>query len=460
MLGQTYTALLLMFTVDMQPTHLSTWNKLPAEMKYAIAEHLDHRDVRKFSRLSREAYALSVPSLYKNVYLRGFRSLRSFLDSVPDVHCSHVRMLNVDFSMDSLYSPLRATAALEDLLDRCPRLEELVLSIPGSLTPKIIPCFGRLHALRKLCISNCGRDENTPLSERLVVSIAATIPHLTHLELDHICRSAMHAPELVGAYPFVPVLMGDDAVPPHPLLGDSLALPSLLRIPSLRVLRLRNTHLGDARWGTTPVRCRLAVLELGSCCYESPDFNRACAERILDAAGHALVELHLGCALAYDPARMRHLRHLRRVHIAPVLPVEQLAASLAALARSPITTLALARHEDDLPEEYVALDEFARLCEEHQHERFYAELRHVSLRTVTDVCEPCPPLSSKYVFEVRQASLGAVDAVHHLQRCLEQTPDVDIEEELRNARPSCALTLPRDVDKLGEDYEKLGWIGF
>lgn len=71
--------------------------------------------------------------------------------------------MSVDLSMDGLYSPLRATTALSDLLRRCTRLEELSLSIPGSLKPSIIPYFEHLHGLRKLSISNCGQDENSPL---------------------------------------------------------------------------------------------------------------------------------------------------------------------------------------------------------------------------------------------------------------------------------------------------------
>lgn len=47
------------------PSHSSVWDVLPAEMKYTIVEHLDDRDIPKFSKLNRESYTLSIPSLYK-----------------------------------------------------------------------------------------------------------------------------------------------------------------------------------------------------------------------------------------------------------------------------------------------------------------------------------------------------------------------------------------------------------
>ena len=164
------------------PARRSVWDSLPAEMKFTVVEHLDDHDIPKFSKLNRESYSLSIPSLYRvssclhqRIYqvidlpmpqvvnLRGSKALRSFLDSVPSTHCRYVRVMNVDMSMDGLYSPLRATTSLMDLLDRCSRVEELSLSIPGSLRPSIIPYFERLHTLRKLSISNCGRDETSPL---------------------------------------------------------------------------------------------------------------------------------------------------------------------------------------------------------------------------------------------------------------------------------------------------------
>ncbi|KIP09898.1 hypothetical protein PHLGIDRAFT_125894 [Phlebiopsis gigantea 11061_1 CR5-6] len=418
-------------------SNLSVWDDLPAEMKYTVVEHLDGSDIPQFSKLNREAYSLSIPSLYRVVNLRGSKALRSFLDLVPGAHCRHVRTLSVDLSMDSLYSPLRATTALSDLLSRCTRLEELSLSIPGSLKPSIIPCFPRLRALRKLCISNCGRDENAPLSERLVVSIAASTPHLSQLILDRVCRSALHAPELVGAYPFVPVLTGDDDIPPHPLLGDALCLPSLLRLPTLRELRIRDTHLGDTRWGSTPVACALDVLELGSCCYESPEFNRACADRIVAAAGHAVRELHLGAPLACD----HRLAHLRALHLSPLLPVEHLVETLAVLARSPIDTLSLACHEDDLAEEYVALDEFLGLCAAHaEDDDFFSHLETLALRTVSDLYEATPPASPRFQCQVR--GVAAADVVKSMQERLQEHPDAGIQEDICSSDACAFAALP------------------
>jgi hypothetical protein len=267
-------------------------------------------------------------------------------------------------------------------------------------------------------------------SERLVVSIAATIPHLTHLVLDRICRSALHAPELVGAYPFIPVLVGDEDIPTHSILGNSLYLPSLLQISSLQELRIRDTHLGDERWGTTPVSCHLDILEIGSCCYESPDFNRICAERIIDAAGRSVTELLLSSPLSKDLTRVCRLKQLRKLHISSLLPLEHLVETLTTLSTSPITALSLSCHEDDLAEEYVALEEFLSLCVEHRDDRFFSDLTSISLRTVADAFEPSPPAPPKFEFEVKQPSPGAVSALQRLQHCLQETPNTGIQDEL------------------------------
>ena len=130
-------------------------------------------------------------------------------------------------------------------------------------------------------------------SERLVVSIAASTPNIEHLHLERVSRSLLHASDLVGVYPYVPLVTGDDDIPDHPLLGSELYLPSLLRIPTLTELIIRDTHLGDSRWATTPIACRLKVLDVGSCCHENEDSNRVCTERIMAAVGRTIDEFSL-----------------------------------------------------------------------------------------------------------------------------------------------------------------------
>ena len=41
-----------------------TWNVLPAEMKYSVVELLNAKDTTAFAKASREAYTLSVPTMF------------------------------------------------------------------------------------------------------------------------------------------------------------------------------------------------------------------------------------------------------------------------------------------------------------------------------------------------------------------------------------------------------------
>lgn len=41
------------------------WGALPAEMKFAIAEHLDLPDLKSLSKVNRQAYLLCVPTLFR-----------------------------------------------------------------------------------------------------------------------------------------------------------------------------------------------------------------------------------------------------------------------------------------------------------------------------------------------------------------------------------------------------------
>lgn len=232
-------------------------------------------------------------------------------------------------------------------------------------------------------------------SERLVVAIAASVPNLHELVLDRIARSAMHAPELIGAYPFVPVVSGDEDIPPHPLLGADLALPSLLRLPTLKKLRIRDTHLGDPRWSVTPICCSLQFLDLGSCCHETPDYNRVCTERIVGNVGHTVDEFSLNTAIstetfAFEKPKETPLKKLRKIHLTPLFPVENVVDTLATLSGSPVEELSVRVHEDDVVDMCSALEDFLSLRVERNQSDFYKNLARIDVATVTDIYDDTP----------------------------------------------------------------------
>ena len=227
-------------------------------------------------------------------------------------------------------------------------------------------------------------------SERLIVSIAASVPNLRHLSLDRITRSALHAPDLVGARPFVPVVKGDEDIPDHPLLGHELRLPSLLRLPTLKKLRIKDTHLGDPHWETMPVNCTLEVLDLGSCYHESNDYNRICTERIMGNIGHTVDECALNTALtpqtfAHAKHAERPLKKLRRVHLTPLFPVENVVDTLTTLSESPVERLSVECHTDDVVDMCSALEDFLSLRTERGEKGFYEHLLEISVSTVSDL---------------------------------------------------------------------------
>lgn len=229
-------------------------------------------------------------------------------------------------------------------------------------------------------------------SERLVVAMAASVPKLSRLSLDRIARSALHAPELVGVYPYIPLVAGDADVPDHPFLGSELRLPSLLRLPTLRQLRIRDTHLGDSQWATMPVACSLEVLDLGSCYHASPDFNRECTERIMGNVGHTVGEFALNTALTpqtfqYAQHSETPLKRLRKIHLTPLFPVENVVDTLSTLSDSPIEQLSVQCHEDDVLDICSALSDFLSLRAERGEQALYKHLTKITVKTVSDLAD-------------------------------------------------------------------------
>lgn len=225
--------------------------------------------------------------------------------------------------------------------------------------------------------------------------MAASVPDLRELSLDRIARSALHAPELIGAYPFVPVVTGDESIPPHRLLGSELSLPSLLRLPTLKKLRIRDTHLGDPKWAITPIRCSLEFLDLGTCYHETQDFNRVCTERIVANVGHTVDEFSLNTTIstetfAFEQPKETPLKKLRKIHLTPLFPVENVVDTLSTLSGSPVEELSIRCHEDDVVDMCSALEDFLSLRVERAEADFYKQLSRIEVATVSDIYDDAP----------------------------------------------------------------------
>ncbi|GJE85769.1 hypothetical protein PsYK624_018480 [Phanerochaete sordida] len=382
--------------------HVCSWDQLPVEVKFGIVELLDAQDVQAFSRVSKQAYTLAVPALWRVIDLKSIEAVLSYLGSVPPSYHRYIRDLSICTKSASATHARDHAAVSEQccqLLSQCTQLERLTLNLAAALDKSVIPCFTDLRALRILAINHCGDEQISPLSERLVVSIAASVPDLKELSLDRITRSAVHAPELIGAYPFVPVVQGDEAIPSHPVLGSELSLPSLLRLQTLKKLRIRDTHLGDPKWAVTPICCSLEFLDLGSCYHESQDYNRVCTERIVGNVGHTVDEFSLNTAIStetysFEKPKETPLKKLRKIHLTPLFPVENVVDTLATLSGSPVEELSIRCHEDDVADMCAALQDFMTLCDERKESDFYKRLAHIKVATVTDIYDGATPLAA------------------------------------------------------------------
>ncbi|KAE9397713.1 hypothetical protein BT96DRAFT_1020613 [Gymnopus androsaceus JB14] len=392
------------------------WCSLPTEMKLAVVEVLDSDDIKNLSQVNRNTYTACLPSTFKNVKISNAQALQSFVTNVPRTYCRYIHRL--DLCAEQNAGTVSTTDIVISILEASPCLEELVLHTTGSLHHSIIPCFRQLGKLERLSINHTGQEELRPLSERLVVSIAASVPNLKRLSLDRISRSLMHAPELHGVFPFVPLVSGDDNIPDHPLLAADLYLPSLLRIPTLQELVIRDTHLGDPRWATVPVNCRLQVVDLGSCCHENDEFNSACIQRIMGAVGKTVDEFSLTTAVSdsvFAKPSVTPLQRLRKLHISPFFPVDSVVDTMSNLAGSPIESLSMQCYEDDVVDVCAALEEFLTIRVE-RGGSFYEKLARIDV-TVSASDDSCGQLDPDEDAECKQAAQRLQDLCRDL--CLD-----------------------------------------
>ncbi|KAJ8073777.1 hypothetical protein AAF712_003249 [Marasmius tenuissimus] len=358
----------------------TSWSSLPAEMKLAVTEALDEQDIRALSLVDQSTYAACVPATFKNLRINGYSKLAKFMQNVPRAYLRYVRTLNLSTETLTPTSFRVVTEQVISLLLACRCLEDLTLRLAGSLHYTLASCFRLLSDLKSLTICNTGTEEDSPLSERFIVAVAASVPNLQNLTLDRISRSQLHAPELRGEYS-VPLVRNDQDIPDDPVLGSDLYLPSLLRIPTLRELTIRETHLGDPRWSTVPVACRLEVLDLGSCYHADEDFNSSCIQRIMAAVGRTVDEFSLETMVSdtlFAKPAVTPMQRLRKLHISPFFPVDNVVDTMSNLAGSPIESLSMQCFEDDVVDVCTALEEFLNLRVE-RGPNFYGRLSRIDV---------------------------------------------------------------------------------
>ena len=206
-------------------------------------------------------------------------------------------------------------------------------------------------------------SHTTHRSERLVVSIALGIPLLHELTLDGITRSQVHAPDLFGTA--IPAVIGDGDIEDHEIVGSALSLPSLLQIPTLQQLHIRDTHLGDPMWESATCLASLSVLDLGSSPHASREEGRIHVEAIIrNITRNSPVNqlaISSGLEFQHSTAPLKKLRHLE---LTSFFPIDGIVDTLSALSGSPIDTIAVQCFNDDVEDLCESLETFLseRVC--------------------------------------------------------------------------------------------------
>ncbi|KAM6492717.1 hypothetical protein JOM56_012441 [Amanita muscaria] len=409
---------------------MDAFTYLPAEIILSVVDNLDDaNDIRSLSKTASNTYHTCVPALFSSVHFETYPALEQFLHAVPRSYLRHIQSLDVS----TLSSPCPHNPhPLVSLLSSCSRLEKLDLKLEGCPGIEILSVFSPqsgnafLTTLKHLSLSNCLSEQDSPVSERLAVYIASSLPNLYSLSLSRITRSSMHAQDLVYSYPCIPTVINDDDIPDHPVVGSHLNLPSLLRIASLKRLSIKDTHLGDPEWEGSSlmeeeqVRCELDCLELGGHCLESEYENGMAVMKILNVVGKSVRELSLATALpplppsptlqSSPPSPTSSLfslasswdgetpssvpatptiitqengRNITNLHIGPYVSLESLSDTLSHLSSSPIESTSISCFNPDLEDVSKNVEDFLslRVC---RVDPFYASLKHVDVVVVSE----------------------------------------------------------------------------
>ncbi|KAF9226308.1 hypothetical protein BS17DRAFT_777039 [Gyrodon lividus] len=365
----------------------ASWHNLPLELHITIVQLLPPKSTLALSTISWAFRFLCLPEIFADVNLSSARSLYSFVQHVPKHHGAYIKSLSVCTKQTSptTQCELACSDALVTILKSCTRLQSLSLSLAISLNAeKAILAFTRLTHVHTLEISCWGREDDAPVSERLAVSLAASLPSLSHLTLSRITRSAFHVDPCDVPYD-VPIVMNDFDIPPHPILGSDLALPSLLRLSSLQTIEIRDTWLGcDTKidFDSSSIPCAsLEKLVLTGSMY-SADAQRegqACAAW-LRACGASLRSFELGTSLEMpqedtppvqrSTARQTPLKLPRVSHLhinASRILADDLISTLDVLSSCSVGSISIAYEDENTgsgcaSQKSASEEEFAREC--------------------------------------------------------------------------------------------------
>lgn len=250
----------------------------------------------------------------------------------------------------------------------------------------------------------------------MVVSIALEIPQLQELTLDRITRSQIHAPELLGIP--IPTVIDDGDIEDHPIAGSALSLPSLLQIPTLQRLRIRDTHLGDRRWENVTCLASLSVLDLGSCCHVSPELGRTHVEAIVRNVARASPVDRLAIASGIEQTEFQHsttpLKSLRHLELTSFFPIGSIVDTLSSLAGSPIDTIVAQCFNADVEDLCESLETFLNERVERGLNQFHHQLKKLFITLVPlEGNRETAGLSSAQLYEILED--GQRDAIRKLE---------------------------------------------